>query len=121
MSRAPLPDELKAFLRGLGATVRDVRRERGLLQEQIGARAGVTGARIGEIERGIVNTSIARVAALAAALGLPLAALLRRYEVAHLDDRAVDAIRSRVVEMVRRLPVADLDLVAAIVARLVRS
>src|SRR2546425_776535 len=62
------------FLLRLGATIRALRRQQGLRQGQLGARAGIQGSRIGEIERGAVNTSITRVRSIASGLGVPASA-----------------------------------------------
>ena len=120
MSRSPLTDDAKRFLRDLGETIRAARREAGLKQAQAGARVGIDDARWGEVERGAVDTSVSRVRAMARAVGVPLAALLRRVDVAGRDDRAVEAMRERLREAIRGLAADDLDLLAAIVRRLVR-
>ena len=117
MSRAPLTEEVRRYLATIGATLRDLRRQANLLQEQIAVRAGTVGARIGEIERGEVDTSLSRLRALAIALGLPLSAFFRRVEMA-ADPRAVEMLRDQVREAIRRLGSDDLDLVAAVVQRL---
>ncbi len=117
MSRAPLTDEVRRYLRAIGTTLRDLRREAGLLQEQVAARAGTVGARVGEIERGDVDTSLSRLRALSIALGLPLSAFFRRVELA-ADPRAVEALRDEAREAIRRLARDDLDLAAALLRRL---
>lgn len=117
MSRAPLTADVRRYLATIGTTLRDLRREAGLLQEQIAVRTGTVGARVGEIERGEVDTSLSRLRALAIALGLPLSAFFRRVELA-ADPRAAEAMRDQVREAIRRLGHDDLDLVAAFVRRL---
>src|SRR5450631_1560554 len=71
----------RKFLESLGAAIKEIRREQGLHQDQLGARAGIPGSRIGEIERAVVSTSVARVAAIAEALGMSMVALLQRAEL----------------------------------------
>jgi len=121
MSRAPLTEDARRFLRHFGETLRDLRRETHLLQEQLAARAGTVGARVGEIERGNVDTSLSRAWTLARVLGLSLSAVFQRVELASMDGRARDEIRARVIAEVRRLAPADLDLVASVVRRLARG
>ena len=120
MSRAPLTVDARRFLAALGETIRDLRREAHLLQEHVAARAGTVGSRVGEIERGQVDTSISRLRALATVIGLPLSALFRRVELAD-DPAAVEALRGSVREAIRSLRRDDLDLVAAIVRRLLTT
>ena len=110
----------RAFLTALGAAVRESRRGQGLRQDDLGARIGVPGSRIGEVERGITNTSAARIAEIAAGLGISTVALLKRAEALNVKDGENDEIRARAVENLRHLDVADLELVAQIVARLSR-
>ena len=121
MSKRPLEEEEREFLRQLGETIREVRREQGLLQEQLGARSGVTGSRVGEIERGIVDTSISRVWAIAEALGMSPAVLLRRKELLKHDARAVDEARVKLVAAIKKLPPQDLDLLTQLVLALTRQ
>jgi len=118
MSRTPLTPDARAFLRRFGDAVRDARRAAGLLQEQLAARMDAAGQRIGSVERSDADTFLSRVFTIARALGVPLSVLVRRAEVAGMDERALDEIRDRIRAAVRRLSAADLDLVDAIVRRL---
>ena len=118
MARRPLSDAERAFLRELGHTIREVRREQGLLQEQLGARSGVTGNHIGEIERGAVDTSVSRIWAIADALGLSPAALLHRKEMLAQDERTTNEARARVATALRRLHAEDVELLGRLVAAL---
>lgn len=120
MSRAPLTDDAKRFLRDLGEAIRIARREVGLKQSQAGARAGIDDARWGEVERGAVDTSVSRVRAMTRAVGVPLVALLQRVEAAGRDVRAVEALREGLRDAIRDVAADDLDLLAAIVRRLLR-
>lgn len=117
MSRAPLTEETRRFLRRFGDVVRTLRRDAGLLQEQLAARMETVGARVGEIERGEVDTSLSRARTIAVALGLPLSGLLRRVELA-ADPVAVDQLRDRLRDAIRKLAPADLELLATLVRRL---
>src|SRR2546430_16137321 len=98
--------------RRMGAAIREVRQERRWYQEQLGARAGIPPSRVGEVERGAVNTSVVRVADLARALGTTPAALFHRVELATQDGAATALQRARVAEAVRRLQPRDLDVLA---------
>ncbi len=53
-----------------GANLRRYRVERGLSQERLALETGIDRAYVGRIERGSENITIARMEALAAALGL---------------------------------------------------
>lgn len=120
MSRTPLTDDARRFLRDLGDAIRAARREAKMKQFQAGAAASMDDTRWGEVERGAVDTSVSRVRAMARAVGLPLSALLRRVEVAARDERAVEAARDALREAIRRLDGDDLDLLSAIVRRLLK-
>lgn len=59
-----------------GATIRRLRREQKLSQEQLAAKAGLHRTYIGGIERGERNPSLKNIVAIAAALGVSPAVLL---------------------------------------------
>jgi len=61
----------------VGARLREWRRRRGLTQEQLAERAGLSYKFIGEIERGTGNPTIDTLGHLADALGVEPAELLR--------------------------------------------
>ena len=109
------------FLRQIGAAIRALRRERGLIQEQLGARTGVTGSRIGEIERGRVNTSITRIRTIAAALGVSPSVLLRRQELDAQGARVTEEARAALVRAVGKMPPHDLDLLSQVLFRIGRN
>jgi transcriptional regulator with XRE-family HTH domain len=54
----------------LGRQIRDLRRARGLTQEKLGERAGLSYKFIGEIERGTGNPTVATLLAISEALGI---------------------------------------------------
>lgn len=60
----------------LGAQVRDLRRSRGLTQEGLAEKLGVTPRYLAGIERGERNLTLDSVDALAEQLGVPSLALL---------------------------------------------
>jgi transcriptional regulator with XRE-family HTH domain len=68
-----MPEPLDAFT----ANLRRARKERGLSQEAVGDRAGMTQSQYGRIERGEVDPSIKTLARLAAAVGATASELLR--------------------------------------------
>ena len=59
----------------LGQTVRRLRREADLTQEELAARAGISANYVGEIERGECNPSVLVMFAVARGLGVEPAAL----------------------------------------------
>jgi transcriptional regulator with XRE-family HTH domain len=62
----------------LGQTVRRIRREADLTQEELAARAGISANYVGEIERGECNPSVLVMFALARGLGVRPSKLLDR-------------------------------------------
>jgi transcriptional regulator with XRE-family HTH domain len=73
MSRRAMPRIRAAFSRRL----RELRTRRGWSQEVLGARSGLTGKFVGEVERGDKSISLDSLARLARALRVPLVAMLR--------------------------------------------
>jgi transcriptional regulator with XRE-family HTH domain len=73
-------------LKVLGATIRELRKARGLTQNQLGALAETHGNYIGFIERGERNISALNVCYLAAALGVLPVDLWREIEASDLDE-----------------------------------
>jgi transcriptional regulator with XRE-family HTH domain len=68
-------------LKALGATLAQVRTDRGLTQEALALTTGVHRNYIGGIERGERSPTVATVAALADALDVSLGELFTRAEV----------------------------------------
>lgn len=64
----------------LGRALRAIREDLGLSQEELAFRAGLHRNYVGGIERGEINTSFGVLLALTEALGLPLSAVIGRYE-----------------------------------------
>ena len=60
----------------IGAAVRAAREHRGITQEVLSERAGLDPANLSRVERGRAGVSVAMLAALAGALGVPAGALL---------------------------------------------
>ena len=67
-------------LKSLGSTLAEIRRDRGLTQESLSLSTGVHRNYIGGIERGERSPTVATVAELADALGVPLGELFTRAE-----------------------------------------
>lgn len=87
MKSGPGRDPLKVF----GATVRELRRARGLTQKQLGARAETHGNYIGLIERGERNPSTLNICYLAFALDVLPAEFfrdIRRDDLNHLPGKS---------------------------------
>ena len=109
-------DEVRARL---GANVRERRVQRGLTQEALGERAGLSYKFIGEVERGLGNPSIESVAAIAQALDADVADLFGAARTA----RAYDASRRHfavVRDAQERLATALKDWQAAALGRVPR-
>jgi transcriptional regulator with XRE-family HTH domain len=73
----PQPDRV---LPGLGKTLRALREERGLSQEQLSHKSGIHRNYIGGIERGERSPTVEVVTALADCLDISLASLFGRAE-----------------------------------------
>ena len=56
------------FVKAFGKKLKQVRKEKNITQEELAGRTGFELSHIGKIERGIVNTSISHVSAIAKAL-----------------------------------------------------
>ena len=109
-------DEVRARL---GANVRERRVQRGLTQEALGERAGLSYKFIGEVERGLGNPSIQSVAAIAQALDTDVADLFG----ATRASRSYDASRRHfalVRDAQERLATALKDWHAAALGRVPR-
>lgn len=58
--------------RFLGERLRSLRKDRGLSQERLGSRSGLSGKFIGEVERGEKSISVDSLYKVSVALGVPL-------------------------------------------------
>jgi transcriptional regulator with XRE-family HTH domain len=83
-------DPWAARLEALGRTIRGERLGARLSLRELADRTGVSNAYLSQIERGLHEPSLSVLTAIAAALGLPLAALLAR---AGVLDGGQDAAR----------------------------
>ena len=66
MTKRAKPEEL------LGKRIRELRKKKGLTQEELGARAGISYKYLGSIERGLENPSFRHLTKIARALGVEL-------------------------------------------------
>ena len=105
--------------RRFGARLRELRMRTGLTQMQLGARAGLTGKSIGEIERG-GNTTLDALLGIATALGIHPSALFgtgspdapsgRHLTMAELDRaRAAVKVLARALGGARKRRVVDTE------------
>lgn len=86
------------FLKNLGERVRELRRARGMSQEKLAELSDLHLTYVSKVERGLVNGSISAYAAIADALGMPLAEFI---EPAWGRDKTQ---LTELVEEVRALP-----------------
>lgn len=63
----------KIFLINFGKRLKQLRKEKGLSQAQLGYEANIEISQISRIERGLINTTIANVKHLSKILEVPLA------------------------------------------------
>jgi transcriptional regulator with XRE-family HTH domain len=68
---------MKTIRNKFGEKVRELRRARGLSQEELAFRAGIHRNYLGGIERGERNPALDNISAIAKALGVDLSELLR--------------------------------------------
>lgn len=82
----PEPDSRRDDIgHAIGVTVRKLRESRTLTARELAHRAGVSAAMISRIESGQVSPSIATLAAIGAALDVPLVSLFRDTGAGHAD------------------------------------
>ena len=68
---------MKTIRKKFGEKVRELRRAKGLSQEELAFRAGIHRNYLGGIERGERNPALDNIAAIAKALGVDLSELVR--------------------------------------------
>ena len=57
-----------SFIKAFGINLRSIRTSKGISQEDLADKADLTLSQVGRIERGVINTSISMIFALATAL-----------------------------------------------------
>lgn len=96
--------------RSIGRIIRLLREAAGLSQEKLAERAGITYQYLSTIENGKENVTVGVIESVAAALGLPFAALVER---AFTDDAPLPAVRKdffiRGAPLPPRLSLADVE------------
>jgi transcriptional regulator with XRE-family HTH domain len=70
--------ETGAVLREIGLRIREVRRSRGLTQEQAAERLGMLAPNYARIEQGRANVTVDTLVRVATTLSVPVAALFRK-------------------------------------------
>lgn len=66
----------------LGKRIRELRKQQSISQEELGFKAGISAAHLGQIERALKNPTIETVDRIAAALGVSLGELFSEETVA---------------------------------------
>jgi transcriptional regulator with XRE-family HTH domain len=102
----------------IGSRLREIRRERGLTQEQLAARSGVSAVTVRKLEQGAKSTArIPTLAKLANALGVPLSELLEQRERFGGTDKGLlplrDALQAPGILPGLAWPAADTEPVSA--------
>ncbi|HZT78325.1 MAG TPA: helix-turn-helix transcriptional regulator [Vicinamibacterales bacterium] len=95
-----MPRASHPLLRTIGATLRSLRRERGLSQEALADLADIDRSYMSGVERGLRNISVLNLERLAKALDVPIVALIEPAAAAHAAVRALPPLRP---EMARPL------------------
>jgi transcriptional regulator with XRE-family HTH domain len=77
----------KELLRGLGRIIRELRKRKGMTQDQLSEIADVSAKYLSEVERGNSNVSLLLLQRIASALGADMSALLCGCESASQDGK----------------------------------
>lgn len=84
----------------LGKRIRELRKQQSISQEELGFKAGISAAHLGQIERALKNPTIETVDRIAAALGVSLGELFSEETVAPLKSQPTIAkIEAQLVGM----------------------
>jgi len=82
----------------VGSRIRELRRARGLTQESLGERAGLSYKFIGEVERGMANPTLDTLAGIATALDVDVP------ELVSVAPRRPAGVRNLLNRRLRRRP-----------------
>ena len=93
MTKRAKPEEL------LGKRIRELRKKKGLTQEELGARAGISYKYLGSIERGLENPSFRHLAKIARALGVELSELFQFHHLEPSRERLLKDINQLLSRM----------------------
>jgi len=114
MRQATLPPmEAKSLLQTIASRLRSLRDEKGLTQAQLGELAGLSGPMLSHIERCLNWPSLPQLAAIAAALDVPVTFFLATDDDGHH--------RARIAHLLDTLSPKDAELGAAILATIARQ
>jgi transcriptional regulator with XRE-family HTH domain len=94
--------QMKSATELLGGRIRELRKKRGMIQEQLAEFIGIEQKHISLIERGKSYPSLDRLTRIAKILEVPLPAL---FDFEHLNDKSELALQ--IDEMVKQLSVQD--------------
>lgn len=84
----------------LGQRIRELRKQQQMSQEELGFKAGISAAHLGQIERALKNPTIETVGRLAAALGVSVSDLFSRERVIPLQQQpTVAKIEAQLIDM----------------------
>lgn len=78
MNSAPSNENFDVYLKSIGSTIRKLRKELDLSQEELAHRSSIDRSHMGKIERGERNVSIVNIIRISRALQCSLSDLLRR-------------------------------------------
>lgn len=78
----------------MGENIRQLRKERGWSQEELGEHAALSYKFVGEIERGVVNPSLDSLLSIANALTIEIAKLFLTERLAILTNAEISDIQS---------------------------
>jgi len=101
--RAPLVVEAQ---RRLGGRIKSLRQGRGLTQRELAEQAGLSEKYLGEVERGICNTTHEFLIKLADAFGIPITAMLENDQ-----EQNREQLVSAIIRMARELEEKDARIV----------
>ncbi|MBI1905680.1 MAG: helix-turn-helix transcriptional regulator [Rhodocyclales bacterium] len=90
------------LLRRIGERVREMRARRGMTQKALARDAGLSERYLGQLETGQGNVSILFLQRVAAALGMPLAELLRQEDERSVEEKLIRGFLERLPP--KRLP-----------------
>jgi XRE family aerobic/anaerobic benzoate catabolism transcriptional regulator len=100
--------EISAFVAEIGALVRRGRAQHGMTRRQLAAESGASERYLAQIESGQGNPSVIILKAIAAALDVPIIALLPR-------SPGRTAALDRIVDRLGRMPMAELPAIAELI------
>jgi transcriptional regulator with XRE-family HTH domain len=111
----------ETILRYVGARIRDIRKERGLSQEQLGEMAGFHFSYIGGIERAEKNISLLNLAKIANALGIDIHELFRYSKNIDVPRSDKEEEIQEVVNILMRYDIRDVRKVKSIIKEVFKN